>query len=144
MVSATQWYSGEGIRNQNNNAISDSIVMRNNTFLAINAYAACPVTSVYTKYFEFTHNSILLNFQNPFWIFNVTDAKINNNLFYANWTGAMTKGEYTGMWDQLWSLEVGSLIDLDTLDIAKAKMFDPADSASANIRWLAEAKEKLK
>ena len=143
MVSATQWYSGEGIRNQNNNAISDSIVMRNNTFLAINAYAACPVTSVYTKYFEFTHNSILLNFQNPFWIFNVTDAKINNNLFYANWTGAMTKGEYTGMWDQLWSLEVGSLIDLDTLDIAKAKMFDPADSASANIRWLAEAKRKI-
>lgn len=143
MVSATQWYSGEGLRNQNNNAITDSIVMRNNTFLAINAYAACPVTSVYTKYFEFTHNSILLTFQNPFWIFNVTDAKINNNLFYANWTGAITKEEYYGYWDQLWSIEVGSLVDLDTLDIAKAKFFDPADSASANIRWLAEAKRTI-
>ena len=143
MVSATQWYSGEALRNQNNNAITDSIVMRNNTILAINAYAACPVTSIYTKYFEFTHNSVLLTFQNPFWIFNVTDAKVNDNIFYANWVGAMTKDEYTGMWDQLWSMEVGSLIDLDTLDVAKAKVFDPADSASSNIRWLAEAKRTI-
>ena len=143
MISATQWYSGEGLRNQNNNAITDSIVMRNNTFLAINAYAACPVTSIYTKYFEFVHNTIMLTFQNPFWIFNVTDAKVNNNLFYAAWTGAMTKEEYFGYWDQLWSIDIGSLVDLDTLDIAKAKVFDPADSADANIRWLAEAKRNI-
>ncbi len=143
MVSATQWYSGEALRNQNNSAITDSIVMKDNTILAINAYAACPVTSIYTKYFEFSHNSILLTFQNPFWIFNVTDAKIDNNIFYANWVGAITKEEYSGYWDQLWSIEVGSLIDLDTLDLAKAKVFDPADSASSNLRWLAEAKRNI-
>jgi len=143
MVSATQWYSGEALRNQNNSAITDSIVMRNNTILAINAYAACPVTSVYTKYFEFTHNTVLLTFQNPFWIFNVTDAKINNNLFYATWVGAITKDEYTGMWDELWSLEVGSQIDLDTLSVGNALAFDPADSSSPNFRWLAEAKRNI-
>jgi hypothetical protein len=143
MVSATQWYSGEALRNQNNSAITDSIVMKNNTILAINAYAACPVTSIYTKYFEFTHNNVMLTFQNPFWIFNVTDAKVNNNLFYAAWTGAITKDEYTGYWDQLWSIEIGSLIDLDTLDIAKAKVFDPADANDPNIRWLAEAKRNI-
>ena len=143
MVSATQWYSGEALRNQNNSAITDSIVMRNNTILAINAYAACPVTSVYTKYFEFTHNSVLLTFQNPFWIFNVTDAKINNNIFYANWVGGITIPEYQGMWDQLWSIEVGSIIDLDTLDAAKDTVFDPSDASNSNLRWLAEAKRTI-
>jgi hypothetical protein len=143
MISPTGWYSGEGLRNHYNSAITDSIVMKYNTFFCINAYAACPVTSQYTKYFEFDHNSILYNFQNPFWIFNVTEGKVNNNLFYANWTGGITKSEYTVMWDQLWSLEVGSLIDLDTLDIAKAKYFVPEDSADANIRWIAEAKRNI-
>jgi hypothetical protein len=143
MISATQWYSGEGIRNQTNAAITDTMVMKYNTFLCINSYAAGPVTVSYVKYFDFSHNSIIYNFQNPFWIFNVTDAKVNDNVFYGNWVGGITKDEYTGFWDQLWSLEVGSLIDLDTLDIAKAKFFDPADSASANLRWLAEAKRNI-
>jgi len=143
MISPTGWYSGEGLRNHYNSAITDSMVLKYNTFFCINAYAACPVTAQYTKYFEFDHNSILYNFQNPFWIFNITEGKVNNNMFYANWAGGITKSEYTGMWDQLWSVEVGSLIDLDTLDIAKAKYFASEDSANANIRWIAEAKRNI-
>ena len=142
-VSATQWYSGEAIRNQYNTAITDSLVMRNNTVFCINSYAAGPVTVTLVKYFEFSHNNVMDIFQNPFWIFNVTNAKVDNNIFYANWMGGVTTTEYSGYWDQLWSIEIGSIIDLDTLDIAKAKMFDPADSANANIRWLAEAKRTI-
>ena len=143
MVSATQWYSGEAVRNQYNNAITDTIMMKYNTIIAINAYAACPVTAVYTKYFEFTHNSILLTFQNPFWIFNVTEAKVNDNLFYANWVGGITKDEYIGMWDQLWSIEIGSIIDLDTLSLGNAQAFVPESENDPNLRWIAEAKRSI-
>ncbi|MGA7723200.1 MAG: T9SS type A sorting domain-containing protein [Ignavibacteriaceae bacterium] len=139
-VSATAWYSGEAVRNQFNTATTDSIVMKYNTIFCINSYAACPVTVTICNYFEFSHNTVSYIFQNPFWIFNVTNAKVDNNIFYANWAGGVTIPEYTGFWDQLWSIEIGSIIDLDTLDIAKAKVFDPADSASSNLRWLAEAK----
>ncbi len=142
-VSATQWYSGEAVRNQYNTAPTDSLVMKYNTVFAINSYAAGPVTVTLVNYFEFSHNNVMDIFQNPFWIFNVTNAKVDNNVFYANWMGGVTTTEYTGYWDQLWSIEIGSIIDLDTLDIAKAKVFDPADSANANIRWLAEAKRNI-
>jgi hypothetical protein len=143
MISATAWYSGEGIRNETNSAVTDSMVMKYNTFLCINSYAAGPVTVSMVYYFDFSHNTILYNFQNPFWIFNVTNAKVNDNLFYGSWAGAITKDEYTGFWDELWSLEIGSLIDLDTLDVAKAKVFDPADASDANVRMLAEAKRVI-
>ena len=129
MISATAWYSGEGIRNQTNSAVTDTMIMKYNTFLCINSYASGPVTVSMVYYFDFSHNTIIYDFQNPFWIFNVTNAKVNDNLFYGSWAGAITKDEYTGFWDELWSLEIGSLIDLDTLDIAKSKVFDPADAS---------------
>jgi hypothetical protein len=143
MISATQWYSGEGIRNQNNSATTDTMIMKYNTFMCINAYAAGPITVSIVNYFDFSHNTIIYGFQNPFWFFNVTNAKVNDNLFYGSWAGAITKDEYTGFWDQLYSLEVGSLIDLDTLSVSLAKVFDPADASSDNIRWLAEAKRNI-
>jgi Secretion system C-terminal sorting domain len=142
-VSATAWYSGEAVRNKFNTAITDSIVMKYNTVFCINSYAAGPVTVTLCKYFEFTHNNVLYNFQNPFWIFNVTDAKVNNNIFYANWVGGMTITEYEGLWDQLWSKEVGSIIDLDTLDIAKDSVFNPTDYGKPDFRMLSEAKRTI-
>jgi hypothetical protein len=143
MISATQWYSGEAIRNQSNSAATDSMIMKYNTFLCINAYAAGPITVSITNYFEFSHNTIVYGFQNPFWFFNITNAKVNDNLFYGSWAGAITKDEYRDNWDQLYSREVGSLIDLDTLAVPLAKVFDPADAANNNILWLAEAKRNI-
>jgi hypothetical protein len=143
MISATQWYSGEAIRNQSNSATTDSMIMKYNTFLCINAYAAGPITVSITNYFEFSHNTIVYGFQNPFWFFNITNAKVNDNLFYGSWAGAITKDEYRDNWDQLYSREVGSLIDLDTLAVPLAKVFDPADAANNNILWLAEAKRNI-
>jgi len=141
MISPTQWYSGEALRNQYNTAITDTMIMKYNTILAINAYAACPVTASYIRYFEFSHNSVLLTFQNPFWIFNVTNGKVNDNLFYATWVGGITKDEYIGYWDQLWSLEIGSIIDLDTLSVDNAKYLDPG--ATTKPDWTAEAKRVI-
>lgn len=140
-IHPTQWYSGEALRNRNNTAFTDSIVMRNNTIFAINAYAACPVTANYINYFEFVHNSVIMTFMNPFWIFNVTKAKINDNLFYGTWAGGETNDEYNGYWNQLWSLDRGSIIDLDTLSVDNAKYLTP--DASKKPVWSAEAKRTI-
>ncbi|MFZ1080940.1 MAG: T9SS type A sorting domain-containing protein [Candidatus Kryptoniota bacterium] len=149
LISATQWFSGEAVRNTNNAAITDSIVMHDNTFLAMNCYDACPVTLSFVKYLDFQHNSDVMTFQNPFWIFNVTTAKIDNNMFYGTWLGGITYIEYLQFWDELLSLEYPSVIDLDTLAHSGttagtiAKMFDPQDSGSSNFLWLAEAKRQI-
>lgn len=149
LISATQWFSGEAVRNTNNAAITDSIVMHYNTFLAMNCYDACPVTLSYVKYFDFEHNSDVMTFQNPFWIFNVTTAKIDNNMFYGTWLGGITQIEYLQFWDELLSLAYPSVIDIDTLAHTGTRggtiagTFDPADSSSPNSLWLTEAKRQI-
>jgi Secretion system C-terminal sorting domain len=143
LISATGWFSGEALRNSGNAAITDSIVMHDNTFLAINCYDACPVTVNLVRYFDFEHNSDVMTFQNPFWIFNVTTAKVDNNMFYGTWLGGITQIEYVQFWDELRSLAIPSVIDLDTLGGDIPKMFDPADSSNANFMWLAEAKRQI-
>lgn len=143
LISATQWFSGEALRNTGNAAITDSIVMHDNTFLAINCYDACPVTVSFVRYLEFEHNTDIMTFQNPFWIFNVTTAKVNNNMFYGTWLGGITHIEYVQFWDELRSLAIPSVIDLDTLGGDIPKVFDPSDSSDSNLRWLAEAKRSI-
>lgn len=139
--SSAQWYVGEAVRNSGGNA-TDSLVERNNTFFCINAYAAAPVTGKIMNYFEFTHNDVVWMFKNPFFVFNATTAKINDNIFYATYAGGISKQEYP-WWDQLRSPEYGSVIDFDTLNVAIAKTFLPQDSTNANVRMMAEAKRMV-
>jgi hypothetical protein len=143
---STAWYSGEAVRNMYNTAITDSLVMKNNTLLCMAYSAACPVTVNPCTYFEFSHNSVIYTFKNPFWIFNVTNGKLNNNLFYAAFAGASSKDEHFGMWDQLRSFAISSIADFDTLNMPIARWFDPADTAgsgSLQILWPAEAKRDI-
>jgi hypothetical protein len=143
MVHPNQWYIGEVLRNEwPGEAFTDSVIFRNNTMLCINGYASGTVTKYYQKYFEFTHNTVIYTFKNPFFEFNVTDAKFNNNIFFGLHAGGVSKAEYP-WWDQLWSPEVSSVIDLDTLNLAKDTVFNPADMASPNHRMLSEAKRKV-
>lgn len=142
MVHPNQWYIGEALRNTwPGNVYTDTVVMKYNTFFCLNGYASAPVTKYYMTHFEFTNNNIIYTFKNPFFIFNVTSAKINNNIFYSAWAGGISREEYP-WWDQLWSPEVGSLIDLDTLNKANAADFG-VDTTDANWRWLAEAQRTI-
>ncbi len=143
LISATQWYSGEALRNTDNSAITDTIMMHDNTFIATNGYDCAPVTVSFVKYLDFSHNTDIMTFQNPFWIFNVTTAKIDNNMFYGTWFGGITQYEYLNYYDELRSLAIPSVIDLDTLGGDIPKVFDPQDSSSSNLLWLAEAKRKI-
>lgn len=137
------WYSGEALRNINNTASSDSIVMKYNTMYCIAYSAMCPVTIAPANYLEFNHNSVIYTFKNPFWIYNMTNGKIDNNLFYAAFSGGSSLTEYTGMWDQLRSFAITGVVDFDTLLTPMAKWLDPADTANPNFMWLAEAKRKI-
>lgn len=143
MVHPNQWYVGEVLRNEWPGAVvTDSIVMRYNTMIGVNGYAAAPVTKFFQTYFDFSHNSVIYTFKNPFFIFNVTEAKINDNIFFGAWSGGMSKQEMP-WWDQLWSPEIGSIIDLDTLDMAKDSVFNPSDIGKDNFRMLSEAKRTI-
>jgi hypothetical protein len=143
---STAWYSGEAVRNMYNTAITDSLVMKNNTLLCMAYSAACPVTVNPCTYFEFSHNSVIYTFKNPFWIYNITNGKFNNNMFYAAFAGGSNKDEHFGMWDQLRSFAITSIADLDTLNMPIARWFDPADTAGSGalqILWPAEAKRTI-
>jgi hypothetical protein len=145
-IISSAWYSGEAVRNTFNTAITDSLVMINNTMFCMAYSAACPVTVNPCTYFEFNHNSVIYTFKNPFWIFNVTTAKVNNNLFYAAFAGASNTTEHYGMWDQLRTFEITSVVDFDTLNMPIARWFDPADTAGSqglNVLWPAEAKRNI-
>ncbi|RJP62761.1 MAG: T9SS C-terminal target domain-containing protein [Ignavibacteriales bacterium] len=137
------WYSGEAVRNTYNSASSDSIVMKYNTMFCIAYSCLCPVTINPAKYLEFSHNSVIYTFKNPFWIYNMTDGKVNDNLFYAPFSGGSNFTEHFGMWDQLRSFAVTGVVDFDTLLTPMAEWLDPADIGNPNFMWLAEAKRNI-
>lgn len=143
-VHPSQWYVGEVLRNGwPGEVYTDSIVFKYNTFTAINGYAAAPVTKYYTRYFEFTHNTIAYTFKNPFFIFNVTNAKINNNIFYNNYVGGVNFTE-NPWWDNLWvGDQTYGVVALENLNLANAKAFQPADSTNAKIDSIAEARRTI-
>jgi len=144
MVHPNQWYIGEVIRNEwPGEAYTDTMSFIGNTMLCINGYAACPVTKFYQTYFEFINNRVLYTFKNPFFIFNVTIAKINNNVFYSNYSGGVDQTEHP-WWDNLWNPDTTyGVIALEPLSLATAKRFCPGDSTNPDILAIAEAQRSV-
>jgi len=132
MVHPNQHYIGEVIRNEwPGEAYTGTMSFVNNTMLCINGYAACPVTKWYTKYFEFVGNKVLYTFKNPFFIFNVTDARINDNVFYGLYAGGVDQAE-NPWWDNLWNPDTTyGVIALQPLSADNAAMFNPGNPALA-------------
>lgn len=136
-----QWYVGEVLRNENylGTFPTDTIIIKYNTMICVSGYAAGPVTKAIVNYFDFSHNSVIYTFKNPFFAFNVTNAKFDDNIFYGAWSGGISLVEYP-WWDQLWSPAIGSIIDFDNLDSAKAALLlghaatTPMDTAAEQLR----------
>jgi hypothetical protein len=86
---------------------------------------------------------VIYTFKNPFFIFNVTNAKINDNIFYGMYAGGVDQTEHP-WWDNLFEPDsTYGVIALESLSLANAKMFQPADSTSANIATLAESRRTI-
>lgn len=143
-VHPNQHYLGEVIRNTwPGEAYTDTLVMKRNTMLCVNGYAAAPVTKYYETYFEFSDNTVLYTFKNPFFIFNVTDAKINNNIFYGTYAGGVDQAE-NPWWDNLWFPDSSyGVIALQPLDSANAAIFAPEHVGKEDLIELADAKRTV-
>jgi len=144
MVHPNQWYIGEVIRNEwPGEAYTDTMSFIGCTMLCINGYAACPVTKWYTRYFEFVDNKVLYTFKNPFFIFNVTEAKINRNVFYGNYAGGVDQTEHP-WWDNLWYPDsTYGVIALQPLSEANQAMFNPSNPAQAESLRKIEVKDNI-
>lgn len=144
MVHPNQWYIGEVFRNEwPGEAYTDTVSFINNNMLCINGYAAAPVTKFYTTYFEFIGNKVIYTFKNPFFIFNVTDAKINNNIFYGNYAGGVDQTEHP-WWDNLWNPDsTYGVIALQPLSDDNKAMFNPSDPAAAEGLRKVEVKDNI-
>jgi hypothetical protein len=144
LVHPNQWYIGEVIRNEwPGEAYTDTLSMIGNTLIAVNGYAAAPVTKFYTKYFEFSENKVVYTFKNPFFIFNVTDGKLNNNIFYGNYAGGVDQTEHP-WWDNLWFPDTTyGVIAFQPLDANNAQMFNPGDPDAAEGLRRIEVKDNV-
>jgi hypothetical protein len=136
-------YTGEVFRNRNDigRFPTDTLVMKYNTFIALNGYVAAPVTTGALNFWDFEHNTVVGVYKNPFFAMNATNWKCNNNIFYAAYAGGMGNGEFP-WWDRIWTGGIGSVIDLDTLSKSNAADFG-IDTSKANWITLAEAKRTI-
>ena len=132
MVHPNQWYIGEVLRNTwPGEAYTDTVVMSGNLMLGVNGYAAAPVTKWHMNYFEFNDNAVIYTFKNPFFIFNMTEGTMNDNIFYGNYAGGVDRTE-DPWWDNLWFPDTSfGVIALQPLSPANAIMFDPAGDTSS-------------
>jgi hypothetical protein len=139
-------YTGEVLRNRNDlgSFYTDTIMMRNNTFLAVCCYVCCPVTGAYHRYLDFQHNTIVCTFKNPFFMMNETHAIVAHNILYSTYAGGLANGEYP-WWDELIDPAIGSIIDFDTLLSPNAVMLT-GNQLDTNIHpaWDAEALRDIK
>ena len=132
MVHPNQQYIGEVLRNTwPGEAYTDTVSMVGNLMIGINGYAAAPVSKWYMRYFQFDENAVLFTFKNPFFIFNMTEGTINNNVFYGNYSGGVDQTE-NPWWDNLWYGDTTyGVIALQPLSPDNAGMFNPSDTLAA-------------
>ncbi|MHB8581531.1 MAG: T9SS type A sorting domain-containing protein [Ignavibacteriaceae bacterium] len=91
---------------------TDTVYIVNNTIFCSQGYAIALV--YYNKFLVFNHNTIFLNGVNPFYIFNLTNGAITNNIFYGTLAEGQRHVEIDGGWfDDNGS--ISSTISLDTL-----------------------------
>ena len=119
---------------------ADTIVVDFNTFFCHEASTAGGGGPL-TKYMEFNHNTSVFNFEYPignYYFQYFTNYKIENNIFYGTYAAGVTIHRY--FTTHVTPLQPVGAIEFDTLTAAEDTTFDPADTGSANLRWLAEAK----
>jgi hypothetical protein len=120
---ASAYYVPELLRSLNGagNWFTDTISIKYNTLLCV---AMGPViTTGITRYFDFSHNDILLTTKAPFWSEPLVNAKINDNIFYNVYALGESRTEYNGGWDEINPPRIPALFSLFRLDSLRAATF---------------------
>lgn len=128
-----QWYVGELLRNENYLGAfpTDSIVIKNNTILCIGAYGTAATGGI-VNYYEFSHNSVVNTFKNPFFLDRMVNAKFDNNLFYNAYAGGQNKTEFAG-WDSFTANTGPSLFTFGWLDsLTAARLLGHASTGTGD------------
>ncbi|MCL4538755.1 MAG: T9SS type A sorting domain-containing protein [Bacteroidetes bacterium] len=117
----------------------DTCVVDGNTFFCHEGSVAG--IGPLSKYLEVDHNSFVYNFEYPvgnYYFQYLTNEKIENNIFYGTYAAGVTIPRYHST--HVTPVQPVGIVEMDTLTLAEAKQFDPADSSNPNVRMLAEAK----
>ena len=119
----------------------DSVIMDNNTFLCYESNGIGIGHTVPSNYIEFKHNTMVYNFEFALGtdVQYAVNVKIEDNVFYGVYAGGVKYSKYHAYYYQHGFAPV-SCVEFDTLSLVNSKLFDPADSSNANLKWLAEAK----
>ncbi len=110
-VNSGSVYTGEAFRMRNDlgTNIADTIVVKYNTFLAVNAYALCAPVTGYLAYGNFSHNTVVGMLKNVIRGESMENMVIDHNIFYAAFCSGQANGEYPA-WDNASSV-LSSVID---------------------------------
>jgi hypothetical protein len=92
-----QYYIPESLRSLG--VPCDTVIFNFNTFLGV---AEGPVlANVFVPYFEFNHNTMVDGCKGPVWTEQMTNAVVENNIFYNQFAVSDNEGEYYGKWNYL-------------------------------------------
>ena len=110
-VNSGSVYTGEAFRMRNDlsTTAADTIIMKYNTFLAVNAYAMCAPVTGYLAYGEFSHNTVVGMLKNVIRGESMENMVIAHNIFYAAYCGGQANGEFPA-WDNASGI-LSSVID---------------------------------
>ena len=117
----------------------DSVILDYNTFLAV---AEGPVlANVFVKYFEFKHNTMVGGCKGPVWTERMTNAVVEDNIFYNTFAVSDNETEYYGKWNYLGAggPRNPAIFNYSLLDSATAAYFTGKAFATAADTAAAEA-----
>lgn len=134
---------GEILRNLDGFKNTGDVVMKNNTMLNIGAYSSCTHTlNGVNKSFVFENNTIVYGTKNPLFQFRVTNAKINNNIFYSTFCAGGNATSISGGWDDSDGGSLNSVIALDTLNSRVDSLFAPEYNTLASAERIVKCEQK--
>ncbi len=110
-MSHTGWFLGQAMA-QEGSTTSDTIWMVNNTLFCNNSYAL--VETYYNQYTRFEHNTVFLTAVNPFFLPQLINGDIKDNIFYGALAEGQRQIEIQGGWFD-WDGLPSSTISFDTL-----------------------------
>jgi len=140
------YYISEALRN-NGVGSTDTTIMRYNTIFCFGGYATAATHGIIT-YYEFRHNDIIHTYKNPWFFDRMSNAKIDDNVFYDAYMGGQSRAEYLG-WDSFTPSNGPSIILTGPLDSATAAILlghaitNAADTAAAEAARKVEVKNNV-